>query len=122
MISEPIEPLTRAPKRYTRITGTPDDGYTIEFNDLKESGFKTLAEAKLAADEIERGNRAIQPGAVGAEQEDADLERAIGVARARGVAARQASPDHLRPPEDCRPDIDHITRRNNTRSSLCQSH
>lgn len=69
----PLPSLQNSERHHARITGTPDDGYVIEFNGQKESGFITLAEAKLAADELERGVRAVAPDTVGVEREGRDL-------------------------------------------------
>jgi hypothetical protein len=71
-------------RSYTRITGTPDAGYTIEFNGQKESGFETLEEAKLTADEIERGKRALQPDEPTAETKIVEQDSPVPVAEEWG--------------------------------------
>lgn len=48
------------PRSYARLTGTPDTSYNIEFNGENETGFKTPDDARIADDEIERGQRQIQ--------------------------------------------------------------
>ncbi len=47
------------PANRARITGNPEAGYTIEYAGQSELGFESLAEARLAADQIERGQRQI---------------------------------------------------------------